>query len=97
MYRIVQEGITNIVRHAGATSVVVEVNGGESGGELELIIRDNGVGFADEIVAGALRADGSRGGLLGMQERVELLGGTFNVVSSASGGTRVIVALTLEP
>ena len=76
--------------------MVVEVNGGESGRELELIIRDNGVGFHNDPVAGATRADGSRGGLLGMQERAELLGGTFDVESSANGGTRVIVAFALE-
>ncbi|WP_426189799.1 PAS domain S-box protein [Massilia sp. DWR3-1-1] len=97
VYRIVQESITNIVRHAAATSVVVEVNGGESGRELELIIRDNGTGFADGAVAGATRADGSRGGVLGMRERAELLGGTFNIASSGKDGTRILVAFTLEP
>lgn len=96
VYRIVQESITNVVRHANATCVVVEVNGGESGNELELIIRDNGVGFS--IVPGlqVQRADGSRGGLRGIHERVELLGGTFNVESSANGGTRVVVSFPLE-
>lgn len=97
VYRIVQESITNVVRHAGATCVVVEVNGGEAGRELELIVRDDGVGFAAAAVAGAARADGSGGGLLGMQERVALLGGSFVVESSARGGTRVVVAFTLEP
>lgn len=97
VYRIVQESITNVLRHAGATCVVVEVNGGETGRELELIIRDNGVGFEDDGVAGAARADGTGGGLLGMQERVELLGGTFQVESSINGGTRVIVAFTVGP
>ena len=96
VYRIVQESITNVVRHADATCVVVEVNGGESGRELELIIRDNGVGFSRVAGLQVQRADGSRGGLRGMHERVELLGGTFNVESSANGGTRVIVAIPLE-
>ena len=97
VYRIVQESITNIVRHADAACVVVEVNGGEFGRELELIIRDDGVGFANDIVASAARADGSSGGLLGMRERVKLLGGIFNVESSPGGGTRVVVSFTLEP
>lgn len=97
VYRIVQESITNVLRHAGATCVVVEVNGGESGRELELIIRDNGVGFAAAAVAGAQRADGSRGGLFGMRERIELLGGSFHVDSPACGGTRISATLTLEP
>ena len=100
VYRIVQESITNIVRHAKATRVVVEINGGESGSELELIIRDNGVGVgADGIDAidGSTRADGSHGGLAGMRERTELLGGSFNVDPVPGGGTRVSVALSLEP
>lgn len=96
VYRIVQESITNIVRHANASCVVVEVNGGESGRELELIIRDDGIGFAGHAVAGAVRADGSGGGLLGMKQRAELLGGTFQVDSSAHGGTRVVVGFALE-
>lgn len=96
VYRIVQESITNVVRHANATSVVVEVNGGEAGRELELIIRDNGVGFPHVAGLQVRRADGSQGGLRGMQERIELLGGTFNVESSVNGGTRVNVAFPLE-
>lgn len=96
VYRIVQESITNVVRHAHANVVVVEVNGGEAGLELELIIRDNGVGFPHAAGPEVHRADGSQGGLRGMHERVELLGGTFNVESSANAGTRVIVALPLK-
>lgn len=93
VYRVVQESITNIVRHARASAVVVELNGGESGRELELIIRDNGVGF-DHSAVGE-RADGSGGGLRGMRERVALLGGQFGVDARAGAGTRVVVGFDL--
>ncbi|WP_426115741.1 PAS domain S-box protein [Massilia sp. PWRC2] len=96
IYRIVQESTTNIMRHAHASSVVVELNGGESGRELESLVRDNGVGF-ERGGAGIDAHDGSGNGLRGMQERVKLLGGRFDVVSSTTGGTRIAVALSLEP
>ena len=95
VYRIVQESITNIVRHANARRVVVEINGGESGRELELIIRDNGTGFDQAAVAAITRVDGSQGGLLSMKQRVELLGGQFEIETSAEGGTRIVVAFKL--
>lgn len=96
IYRIVQESTTNIVRHAQATAVVVELNGGESGRELELLVRDNGIGFKPSGEAAELLEDSSGNGLRGMEERVKLLGGRFEVVSSLAGGTRIAVALTLE-
>lgn len=97
VYRIVQESITNIVRHANATRVVVEVNGGEAGRELELIVRDNGIGLSAGGAARSARADGSGAELLGMKERIRLLGGSFDVKSSGDGGTRVTVGIPLHP
>ncbi|GAA4020115.1 PAS domain S-box protein [Actimicrobium antarcticum] len=95
IYRIVQESTTNIVRHAHATCVVVELNGGETGRELELLVRDNGIGFDQEATAQEVHADGSGNGLRGMEERVKLLGGRFDVVSSSSSGTRIAVSFLL--
>jgi signal transduction histidine kinase len=89
LYRMVQECVTNIVRHAGATRVVVELNGGASGCELELIVRDNGCGFD----AGIIHASN---GLRGIRERVQLLGGSFFLESSAQRGTRIAVHLPLK-
>ena len=73
IYRIAQEAITNVVKHAEATSVVISLI--ESAGTLALCVEDNGRGFADggEEDAGF--------GLIGMRERVELLGGTLSVTS----------------
>jgi PAS domain S-box-containing protein len=96
LYRIVQESTTNIVRYASATSVVVELNGGESCYELELLVRDNGIGFDAGAAVEDILADGRGNGLRGMAERVHLLGGRFDVVSSPSAGTRIAVTLPLE-
>ena len=95
IYRIVQEGITNIVRHAKASKVIIEINGGASGQELELIIRDNGIGFvihANE--PGCTPAISS--GLIGMRERANLLGGDFKISSSPGAGTRIAISITLD-
>lgn len=92
-YRLVQEGLTNVLRHARASRVIVELNGGEDGSELEVVIRDNGLGFAE--------ADVSKGaspgqGLTGMRERVELLGGSLQVNSVVGQGTRIVATLPLK-
>ena len=92
-YRLIQEAITNVVRHAGATRVIVEINGGERGEELELIIRDNGVGFDTRRLDAASRISY---GLTGMAERVKLLGGSIEVVSETGKGTRIIALLPLK-
>ena len=90
LYRIVQECVTNIVRHACATRVVVEINGGASGDELELIVRDNGCGFDTGAIHGG-------SGLRGVKERVQLLGGLFFLESAPQCGTRLTVQLRLTP
>jgi signal transduction histidine kinase len=81
-YRIVQEALTNAIKHAAASRVVVRVRYGE---ELELEIVDDGVGGL---------APGSSGhGLVGMRERVALYGGTLDTGRPAGGGYRVRATL----
>ena len=96
VYRIVQEGASNIVRHARATRAVVEINGDAAGTELELTLRDNGVGF-DAARWREQAGRGDRTGLERIGERVELLGGWFDVQSSAGAGTRITATLPLAP
>lgn len=94
VYRIVQESLTNIVRHARASHVVVEMNGGADGSELEVIVRDDGRGFD----AASWREDVARAGctgLSGMSERIQLLGGAFDVDSRPGRGTRITATLPL--
>jgi PAS domain S-box-containing protein len=96
IYRIVQECVTNIVRHADARQVVVEIVGDAGAREVELIVRDDGCGFE----AAAWREQGARQrrvGLSGMEERVQLLGGSFAIDSTPGRGTRITAVLPLLP
>ncbi|MFC0253320.1 GAF domain-containing sensor histidine kinase [Massilia consociata] len=94
-YRIVQESITNIVRYAQASHVVVEINGGADGAELEIIVRDNGRGFDSEGWEERYAGTASSG-MAGMRERVLLLGGRFIVHSRPGLGTRVEATLPVH-
>jgi signal transduction histidine kinase len=88
--RVVQEAVTNVVRHAGARRVIVEVT--RRPHRLEIVVQDDGRGFdVRATLEGA--ASGKALGLLGMQERVEILGGAFGIDSAPGRGTRVRAAL----
>jgi signal transduction histidine kinase len=80
IYRIVQEALTNAVKHGHAARAVVEIR--EEDSTIHLSVRDDGDGFDTDA-----ETDGF--GLLGMRERVELLGGNLRVDSASSGGTTV--------
>ncbi len=90
LYRMVQEALTNVGRHACATEVQVGLD--QAGGELVLTVRDNGTGFRDQ----ALRQEG-RYGLLGMRERALALGGRLAIDCPPGGGSRIVVHLPLAP
>lgn len=96
VFRIVQESVTNIVRHADARHVVVEINGGADGSELELVVRDDGAG-SDAANWRERAARAGRTGLAGMGERIQLLGGQFLVDSTPGQGTRIAATLRLQP
>ncbi len=83
VYRLVQEALTNVSRHAQATEVMVRV--GESDGEVTVEVRDDGVGFDTT-------ASSSGYGLAGIRERVALAGGTVRIESGESG-TAVLARL----
>jgi signal transduction histidine kinase len=85
IYRVVQEALRNVTRHAHAKTV--EIGLGQNDGCLRLTIHDDGQGFRPERERGL--------GLLGMQERVRRLHGTFDVDSQPGHGTTVNVALPL--
>ncbi len=82
LFRILQEALTNVARHAGATEVRIELRQDDS--FFELSIADNGRGFAK--IAGPVAASL---GLIGMQERAAALRGSTTVASTPGGGTRV--------
>lgn len=91
VFRAVQEALSNVARHAHADSVLIQ---GSANGRLVIEIEDDGVGFDP---AGVVRTPGSlRGiGLLGMQERMEILGGAVTVDSTPGEGTRVVFEVPL--
>lgn len=91
-FRIAQEALTNALRHAGAKRVEVILR--DRGGTVELLVRDDGVGF-DERTAMKSAVRGESFGLLGMRERAELAGGRLKIVSSRDGGTRVLARFPL--
>lgn len=88
-YRILQESLTNITRHAKATSVRVFVR--ESETDICMEITDDGIGMATKEINNR-----KTHGILGMKERANLLGGVLNVVSSKDKGTHIILMLPLE-
>ena len=89
IFRIFQETLTNVARHAGASLVQTSLVAGES--HIALTTHDNGIGFD---VSSAER-QGSLG-LLGMKERAHLLGGEFKISSSPGKGTTVVVHIPLS-
>lgn len=87
-FRVAQEALTNVMRHAQARRVWVDLTVGT--GKTELKICDDGVGF-DVLTARERAVGGVSVGLLGMEERVASLGGEFEVVSGQGNGTRLSV------
>jgi signal transduction histidine kinase len=82
LLRIVREAVSNGVRHGAATEIVLRLSNGNG---LRLVVRDNGTGFEEH-------ADGGYG-LVGMRERVRVLGGQLDVRSHQGRGTEVEVVL----
>ncbi len=89
LYRIAQEALHNIVKHAGPCAARVEL--AQAGEELELRITDDGAGFD------AAPEDGGRLGLAGMRQRAERIAGQLEVTSRRGQGTTVSVRLPVAP
>jgi len=91
LYRFLQESLTNVAKHARAKEVWVALQ--PAGGEVLLSVEDDGVGFDPQ--AGVVMADQPAGlGMLGMRERLELLGGWLEIDSQPGEGTRVTAHLS---
>ena len=92
LYRIAQEALANIAKHAHANAVELRLSFEE--GSAVLCIQDNGQGIRHFDTA-SMRIAGHGLGLLGMRERTELLGGSFDIDSDAHRGTVITVAIPL--
>ena len=83
VYRLIQEALHNAYRHAGGVGQAVQASG--AAGQLEIEVCDEGPGFDATLTAD----EDNHLGLLGMRERVESLGGLFNIESAPGRGTTV--------
>jgi PAS domain S-box-containing protein len=89
IYRVVQEAMANIVRHAHATRV--DILAEHVGGRIVAVVEDDGVGFDPALVE-----HGNHFGLIGMEERVAALGGTLVVESRPGNGTTIVAEVPLD-
>ncbi|HTE05620.1 MAG TPA: sensor histidine kinase, partial [Planctomycetota bacterium] len=89
VYRILQEALTNVARHAKALTVDVRLRTSEQ--SIELTVSDDGQGFVPDVLPLQRRF-----GLLGMRERAELMGGSFRLQSSPHGGTVIRVSIPVR-
>jgi signal transduction histidine kinase len=90
IYRILQEALTNVARHASASTVFVNLRA--TGERIELSVKDDGAGFSTSDVPTSRRF-----GLLGMRERSELMGGSFRLESAPGTGATIHVSIPLKP
>jgi signal transduction histidine kinase len=105
LYRVVQEAINNIARHAAARNVDINLN--LSNGDAQVSIMDDGIGFdLTELSVEAIEEIDSKDqvlpattrglGLLGMQERIELLGGDLEISSEPGNGTQIHIRVPIK-
>lgn len=94
LFRLAQEALNNILKHAHATEATVKLSFLEE--YIELFISDNGRGFDVEEVHKKIRDDGSGFGISSMKERTELLDGEFSIRSEPNQGTRYYIRIPLK-
>lgn len=92
-FRVIQEAVTNVIRHAKASTVHVVIRNVQ--GHAEIVVADDGKGFDPDINDGTSHATTSLG-ILGMRERVELLNGHFEVNSAPGAGTTIVARFPLS-
>jgi PAS domain S-box-containing protein len=93
LFRFLQEALTNVVRHAGATSVDVTLR--HDAETISLCVKDDGKGFDTDRVRTSLHEDQGMG-LSAMQERLELLGGRLDITTWPGEGTMLLALLPVE-
>jgi len=89
LFRIVQESLTNVIRHANATEVEINLN--EKDGILRLEVVDNGKGITRDAITNPKSF-----GLIGIKERVHSLGGEVDIVGTPNAGTRLTVKMGIS-
>lgn len=92
LYRVIQESVQNAMKHAKATNVTIKLEIGKQ--NIVAVVTDNGIGFEAEAFLREPKANNY--GILGMKERVEILGGQFSVKSGPGKGTEVLAILPFD-
>ncbi len=90
LFRLLQESLSNVTKHANAQRVTVSLKGTEQG--IELVVADDGVGFEPTLVPSGRKSVG----IIGMKERVRPLGGTVTISSQPGQGTRVTFSIPVR-
>ncbi|MCZ8523320.1 MULTISPECIES: sensor histidine kinase [Paenibacillus] len=93
VYRLVQEAFSNVLKHAQASHITLELTFQQQ--MIKLTVTDNGVGFNAEGIDRKI-TQGSHYGLMGMRERVELLEGRFDIQSEVGAGTKVSLVIPIK-
>ena len=91
MLKIALEAVANVLQHADATRLDIDVQYGMK--QLRMQIEDNGVGLANDV---AEATPAGHFGVIGMRERTQAIGGTFTMNSVAAEGTKITVELPLN-
>lgn len=91
IFRIVQEGLNNIIKHSHAGEATISIQ--RRNGDVTILICDNGEGFDIEQIKTAAEFGSEGFGLRGLYERTEILGGNINIDSTPGAGTRIMVSL----
>jgi signal transduction histidine kinase len=92
LFRVAQEALTNVVRHAQATKIRLGVE--KVGDTIQMEIRDNGKSF--EVEKTFMAKNSKRLGLIGMRERMEMVGGGLAIVSNSRKGTTVTASIPFK-
>lgn len=92
LLRIAQGAISNVVRHSGADSAEIRLSHSADGGDVELIVRDSGVGFDPDLTQGGA-GGGLSFGLRAIHERADQLGGSARITSVRGSGTELVVTI----
>jgi signal transduction histidine kinase len=93
LFRVLQEAVTNVVKHSGADQVGVVLEA--TNGEVRLIVEDNGRGFEMDEGGANIALDRTHLGLLGVRERLALVNGSLEVESAGLGGTTVYACVPI--
>ncbi|WP_248929407.1 sensor histidine kinase [Paenibacillus hamazuiensis] len=94
VYRLVQEAFSNVVKHANASFVTLELVFQQQ--MVKITVADNGVGFQVDTVSTQIQRGAGHYGLVGMRERVELLEGRIDIVSAKGAGTKISMVIPIS-